>query len=121
LNVEHVMSDETEQNPIAAAVVEAVQRAYAAEEDAVAAFYEERTDTGWFGVAVGFIPYVGDLLSPSSTSPDPPGFELGAGFVAQRANAAVARIEAAVGFVLDEETKTNIGEDVRAIWYCETQ
>ena len=94
------------------AVVEAVQQAYAAEEDAVQERQEKACDPTWFETALTLIPYIGDLLDPSCIALEPPNDV----FILQRTDAALAQIEADSGFVLDDETKAQIREDIRHIW-----
>lgn len=99
-------------------VVDAVRDAYAAEEDAVEEAYERMCAPSAFEYAVGFIPIIGDILGSPGCAVEPPGYSPGGRRYAEsRGEDAVRRIEASLGFPLDEETRRNVRDDVRDIWF----
>jgi hypothetical protein len=101
------MSDEYQD-----AVIEAVQAVYAEEEDAAQDRIDRACAPTWWETGLTLIPYIGDLLDASCIAPEPPSLAS----IQQRADSAIARIEAQTGFDLDDETKASIVEDIRNIW-----
>jgi hypothetical protein len=91
----------------AAIMVSAVEDAYAAEEETREERDERVCDGTWI-----IHPLVDWLIADSSCYPDPPPASL----AEAQANFALRRIEAELGFALDDATREAVLEDVRSIW-----
>jgi hypothetical protein len=93
--------------------VAAVEEVYTAEQttaDSRLKSANDRGNGGWVGEIIDFLTF-----DSSPTSVDPQEVA-STGEVEARANTAVQKIEAKVGFRLDEETEDEVRKDVRRMW-----
>ena len=108
------LSDE-EIKELEAVIVPEVRDVYAEEEAIVAAKIAANTNRGssWLQEALTWVPYIDEVFSEDTGGPQAAVSDVN---LYARGSIVINKIEAKLGYALDEETRTGIREDVADIW-----